>query len=75
MAEVKLEAFPFTKYGVIEGIVEDVSNDAVNDENLGLVYQARIKLDRQTNIARAGDGAYRQHGRDSGNKYRQAPHY
>ena len=52
IAEVKLEAFPFTKYGVIEGIVEDVSNDAVNDENLGLVYQARIKLDRQTIMVR-----------------------
>lgn len=46
--EVKLEAFPFTKYGVIDGVLEGVSTDAVQDENLGLVYQARVKLDRQT---------------------------
>lgn len=46
--EVKLEAFPFTKYGVIDGVLEGVSGDAVQDENLGLVYQARVKLDRQT---------------------------
>jgi membrane fusion protein, hemolysin D len=45
--EVKLEAFPFTKYGVIEGVLENISNDAIQDERLGLVYQARIKLDKQ----------------------------
>ncbi|GAB4528997.1 MAG: HlyD family type I secretion periplasmic adaptor subunit [Amphiplicatus sp.] len=47
-AEVKLEAFPFTKYGVIDGAIEDISNDAIQDENLGLVYQARVKLARQS---------------------------
>ncbi|PQA87545.1 HlyD family type I secretion periplasmic adaptor subunit [Hyphococcus luteus] len=46
--EVKLEAFPFTKYGVIDGVLEDISNDAIQDENLGLVYQGRVKLARQT---------------------------
>jgi len=45
--EVKLEAFPFTKYGVIEGELEDISNDAIQDEKLGLVYPARIKLHKQ----------------------------
>ncbi len=44
--EVKLEAFPFTKYGVIEGILENISLDAIQDENLGLVYAARIRLDK-----------------------------
>ncbi|MEO1656315.1 MAG: HlyD family type I secretion periplasmic adaptor subunit [Pseudomonadota bacterium] len=48
VAEVKLEAFPFTKYGVIDGRVEIISNDAIQDENLGLVYQVRVTLDRQT---------------------------
>ena len=46
--EVKLEAFPFTKFGVIDGVIEDISNDAINDENLGLVYQVRIQLTQQT---------------------------
>ena len=47
-AEIKLEAFPFTKYGVIDGVIEDITNDAVQNEVLGLVYQARVKLNRQT---------------------------
>lgn len=43
-AEVKLETFPFTKYGIIEGTVIDVSSDAMQDEQLGFVYSARIAL-------------------------------
>ena len=45
--EVKLEAFPFTRYGVIDGVLENISTDAIQDEQLGLVYQARVKLDTQ----------------------------
>lgn len=41
---VKLEAFPFTDYGWIEGRVETISRDAVQDEQRGLVYNARIRL-------------------------------
>lgn len=47
-AEVKVEAFPFTKYGVIDGRVEHLSRDAVEDETLGLVYPARVSLSRAT---------------------------
>ncbi len=43
---VKLEAFPFTDYGWIEGPVETISRDAIQDEQLGLVYSARIRLER-----------------------------
>ncbi|WP_138379543.1 HlyD family type I secretion periplasmic adaptor subunit [Luteithermobacter gelatinilyticus] len=46
--EVKLEAFPFTKYGVIPGRLDHLAQDAVNDENLGLVYPARISIERST---------------------------
>lgn len=42
--ELKLEAFPFTKYGVIDGTILDLGNDAIQDENLGLVYPARISM-------------------------------
>lgn len=45
---VKVETFPFTKYGTIPGEVVTVSNDAINDEKRGLVYPARIKLGRTT---------------------------
>lgn len=43
---VKLEAFPFTRFGTIPGRVETISSDAIADEKLGLVYAARIRLDR-----------------------------
>ncbi|MCW2393508.1 HlyD family type I secretion periplasmic adaptor subunit [Sphingobium sp. B11D3A] len=46
--EVKLEAFPFTRYGTVSGRVESVGSDAVPDDRLGLVYTARITLDRAT---------------------------
>jgi hemolysin D len=46
--EVKVEAFPFTKHGVIHGTLEDVSPDAVQDEKRGLIYPARVKLAAQS---------------------------
>jgi len=42
---IKLEAFPFTRYGTVPGYVESIGSDAVEDEKLGLVYPARIRLD------------------------------
>ena len=42
---VKLDAFPFTKYGHVEGVVLDLSGDAIDDEALGPVYHARVGLD------------------------------
>ncbi|MEW6589450.1 MAG: HlyD family type I secretion periplasmic adaptor subunit [Pseudomonadota bacterium] len=47
-AEVKVETFPFTKYGTIHGTVTQVSSDAIQDEKLGLVYSTRVKLARDT---------------------------
>jgi len=44
-AEVKVETFPFTRYGTLAGVVSYVSNDAVPDEKRGLIFQARVKLD------------------------------
>jgi hemolysin D len=45
-AAVKLEAFPFTRYGTVPGRVRSISRDAVQDKELGLVYVATITLDR-----------------------------
>lgn len=47
-AQVKVDTFPFTKYGTINADVEHVSDDAIQDEHLGLVYVMRVQLDRQT---------------------------
>jgi len=47
-AVVKIETFPFTKYGTIEARVTHVSNDAVSDEKRGLIFPARVNLQRAT---------------------------
>lgn len=47
-AVVKVETFPFTKYGIIDAKVTHVSNDAVNDEKRGLIFPARVNLSRVT---------------------------
>lgn len=47
-AEVKVETFPFTKYGTLHGKVTQVSSDAIQDEKLGLIYSTRVKLTRDT---------------------------
>lgn len=43
-AALKVESFPFTKFGLIPGKVKHLSADAVQDENLGLVFPARIEM-------------------------------
>lgn len=42
--KVKLDAFPFTKYGYIEGRVKRIDGASVQDEKLGEVYPAVIEL-------------------------------
>ena len=42
--EVKIDAFTYTKYGTISGVVSHVSKDAIKDEKLGLVFPVRINL-------------------------------
>lgn len=43
-ATVKIESFPYTRYGYLTGTVESVSHDAAQDEQLGLVFPARVRL-------------------------------
>lgn len=43
---VKIDAFPFTKYGTIEGVLTDISNDAILDEVKGLVFKTQVSLQR-----------------------------
>jgi hemolysin D len=45
-AEVKVETFPFTRYGTIPATVSTVSGDAVPLERGGLAYLARLSLAR-----------------------------
>lgn len=50
---VKVEAFPYTRYGYLKGTVETVSNDAVQDRRRGLTFPVRIRI--ATNRIRAND--------------------
>jgi hemolysin D len=43
---VKIDSFPFTRYGLIDGTVISVSDDAIQHERLGLVYTARVQMER-----------------------------
>lgn len=47
-AAVKIETFLFTKYGFIDGKVQTVSLDSIQDEKRGLVYATRVKLSRNS---------------------------
>jgi hemolysin D len=45
-AEVKVDTFLFTKYGLVPGHVTHVAKDATHDERLGLVYVTQVSLAR-----------------------------
>ena len=47
-AQVKIDTFNFTKYGLIDAEIITISDDAIQDENLGLVYSTRIKLNKNS---------------------------
>ncbi len=53
-AEVKLETFPFTRYGTVPATVKRVTADAVTDEKRGAIFPATLTL------ARARHGCRRQ---------------
>lgn len=45
---MKVETFPFTKYGMIDSTVIYVSSDAIQDEKRGLIYSTRVRLAKET---------------------------
>lgn len=44
-AQVKIDAFEYTKYGTVPGKVAHVSRDAFQDDKKNLIYSARVLLD------------------------------
>ena len=42
--EVKVDAFPFTKYGTLDGTLDHLSDDAISDRERGAVYAAQVIL-------------------------------
>ncbi len=47
-AAVKVDAFPYTKYGLIPARVIHLSRDAIKDEKRGLIYSVLVALDRDS---------------------------
>ncbi|MBS0437399.1 MAG: HlyD family type I secretion periplasmic adaptor subunit [Proteobacteria bacterium] len=45
-AEVKLETFPFTRYGTVPAVVSRVTADAVNDDKRGAIFPATLTLSK-----------------------------
>lgn len=45
--QIKLDAFNFTKYGLLKAELIHISNDAIEDEKLGLVYKTIYKLENE----------------------------
>ena len=43
-AEIKLETFPYTRYGTVPATVQRVTSDAVNDEKRGAIFPAVLTL-------------------------------
>lgn len=41
---VKVDTFNFIKHGSLTGTITDISNDAIQDEKLGLVFKVKVKL-------------------------------
>lgn len=42
---IELEAFPFTRYGLVEGTLTMIAADAEIDERMGPVFQAEVELE------------------------------
>lgn len=47
-AQVKIDAFEYTKYGTISARVSHVSKDAIQDEKRGLIYSVKVVLMQPT---------------------------
>lgn len=46
--EVKVETFPYSRYGTLRGRVLHLSRDAINDDKVGLTYLAKIQLEKSS---------------------------
>jgi HlyD family secretion protein len=46
--QVKLDAYPYQNYGIVNGKVTSISPDAKQDKQLGPVYQVEVSLNRHS---------------------------
>ncbi|UBF28634.1 HlyD family type I secretion periplasmic adaptor subunit [Kovacikia minuta CCNUW1] len=45
-AKVKLATFPYQEFGIVDGVVEKVSPNAIVEKDVGLVFPTKIRLNR-----------------------------
>lgn len=50
-AEIKVETFPYTRYGTLPARIESISEDAIEDKELGLIYALRASVPQRTILA------------------------
>ncbi len=48
LAEIKIHTFPFTKHGIINAEITNVSDDATIDEQRGLIYRMQLRMAKST---------------------------
>ena len=48
LAQVKVDTFNFTKYGLVDAELVTISNDAVEDQQLGWVFKLRLQLEHDS---------------------------
>lgn len=44
--DVKLQAYDFTRYGAVPGVIREIASTSTEDKKLGRVYRARVELER-----------------------------
>ncbi|RYV01648.1 HlyD family type I secretion periplasmic adaptor subunit [Shewanella sp. OPT22] len=47
-AEIKVESFPYTRYGLISGELVQTSRDAIEQQNVGRVYKIKVKMNQKS---------------------------
>lgn len=55
-AEIKLEAYPYNKYGTVKGTVKYISHSSFANEQLGNVYVVKLELDNGNENIRVFSG-------------------
>ncbi len=56
LAEVKIDTFNFTKYGLIDARIVDISNDVIEDQQLGWVFKMRLSLEQDSIVVAGKEG-------------------
>jgi HlyD family secretion protein len=54
-AKVKLATFPYQEFGIVDGVVDQVSPNAIVEKDVGLVFPTRVRLSKSSIKMKRGD--------------------